>query len=267
MIINIHTIYSLYTEKINIKIDKLQDSIDSAESRLKVIKEFINKNDFFINAYLNINTKDIETFNGLKETKKVKYPTVPVYHQGKKANFSAIKLYIDSYATFNHIIISAKEQIKYLIKSKIPFKIFKYIICEGNDLLLSKVIEEGYELNINAHFGSLKVSKNSSNKKRPNWQESNKNRAEIEKRGGIPYKKEDAFNNPNYKGEQWLVYHPQEDLFIDWIRSYKTRKHNPIIGDFAFKPARGKSGKAIVNKLSKFKQNKEEVKRIYNIEL
>lgn len=267
MIININTIYSLYTEKINIKLNKLQFNVNDTISKRDNIQILLKRNEEFINNYLNINLKELLLIDNIKQTKNIKYPNIPVYYKGKKANFIAIKMYIDSYVLLNQNIISCEKQIKNLKKNIIPFKIFKFIIQEGNNFLISKVIEENYELNINGHFGIIKVTKNSSNKKRVNWGVSNKNRAEIEKRGGIPYKKEDALKNPDYKGEKWLVLHPSEDLFLDWVRTYTARTFNPILGDFTFKPARGKSEKSIVNKLSKFKKNKEQVKRMYNIEL
>lgn len=261
MIIDLRTVYQFYKSEIDNKVENIKDNLSYQISNRRILEKEILNNRKAIDKYLGITHEEALKLVDTREAKNIKYPIVSIYFEGKKVNFTAIKLYIDNYAHVNKAVEQLKERLKNIQETALSCKKFSFIIKEGNNLIIDKIIKEAYEFTPMSTFGSIVVTKNSSKKERINWGASNKKKQEILDRGGIPYCKEDALNNNDYKGEQWLINHDSLDFFLHWERTYSARTYNPYLNDYAYKPARGNYG--ILNKFNSFKKDKELAEKIY----
>jgi hypothetical protein len=261
MIVDLRTIHQFYRKEIDKRVNKIKDNLYYQKDNRKIVEKQILNNRKIIDIYLNVKHEDILSMTDPKETKSIKYPIVPIYFEGRRVNFEAIRLYVDNYVWINKNVVQLESKLKELINNSLSLEKFSFIIKSGNSLLIDRIVEDNYTLEPNRNFGTIGVVANSSKKKRVNWGESNKKKQEIIDRGGIPYYKEEDLNNEEYKGEEWLIYHEDLDFFLHWERSYAARQYNPVLSDYAYKPARGDYG--IINKFNIFKRDRERAKRTY----
>jgi len=257
--IEINVMYALYIDKLNVSLIEYKEII---RINLTYKKQYLNLLENYkkeINRYSNskydflIKSTSTNVLNNLKFTRGFK--------DGKEINFDIIKLYLEKYLTHTTIL---NKTIKYEkdIKSKvITATIYKKIINKFNGKVIDRIIYDNYYFSINPLFGSIGVVQNENKNLRPDWGKSNKNKKRILDKGGTPYLKKDAESVSNYQGEEWLVYHPSVDFFVQWHTKYVAKKYNPILSDYKFKPARGK--KSIVMKLNEVKGNRDNAFSLY----
>lgn len=256
MIVDVKTMYQFYNDEIDIRIDKVKAELDYQKGNRDILEKELFRNKRIIENYLSISYDDVLALVNYKDSKTIKYPIIAVFFEGKRINFTAIKLYIDNYTIVNRAVKQLKERLTNLKDNKVSEDIFRFIFKKGNSLIIDKIVYENYTFTPLATFGSIGITANSSNKKRVNWGESDKKKEEILARGGTPFSKD----NPD--GEKWMIYHEGLDFFINWNRSYSARTYNPILNDYAYKPARGNFG--IVSKFNKVKKDKEKAKQLYH---
>jgi hypothetical protein len=119
---------------------------------------------------------------------------------------------------------------------KLLYKKFIAVLDLFNKLAMDAIIYEGKSLNMGHRLSYLSVSKSNtySGRKRVNWNESNKYKAEIIARGDIPKSKE----TPD--GQEWLVYYTDE-IFVrfHWRKTFCRVPHKSA---YSFHPTRGKKG-------------------------
>lgn len=257
--IEINVMYELYINRLN---SSLLSYREIREENLKYKKQYfelIEKYKKIINKYTTLDFDTLVKATSLDVLDKAKHKKA--YIDGKEVNFAIIKLYIEKYIRHNGIVHTSLKHEKSIKSKIIKATIYKKIISKFNAKVIDKIIYDNYYFSINPLFGSIGVVQNENKNLRPDWGRSNKLRQEIIDRGGIPYIKEEAEKDPNYKGEKWLVYHPSIDFFIQWHTKYVAKKYNPVLGDYKFKPARGKV--SIVTKLNEVKSDRDRAFALY----
>lgn len=112
-------------------------------------------------------------------------------------------------------------------KDRCSETIFRKILDLFN-LKASQAIAKGETLNL--QIGKIKVvrTKRHSAFKIVDWGKSNAKKAEILKRGGVPYRKDIS-----PEGEEWLIYYSEEDIFRSIFEPQPMAAKNTII--YAFK--------------------------------
>lgn len=259
--IEINLMYDLYVEDINYKLNK------ALESKLKYLQSHTNlkniliKNRDIFQVYSNTDVDTVLRVTNKNITKRIKFPNTPKYINGKRINFEAITLYIKQYVSMNNLISKLNHIIEKCNTEKISFQLYKKIIRKFNNKVIDKIVHENYHFVPFPSFGGISVIKNHNERKRVNWGVSNRNKKEILMRGEIPYIKADAEKIKDYKGVEWLEYHPTVDFFLHWHRLYISHRINPILSDYMYKPARGVS--SIVSKLQLVKDNRERALNLY----
>jgi len=260
--IDLKLIYQIYIENINLKLIKvLEENVKYQESHAQ-LKELLMTYGTSIQKYSSFTLEDILKTTDTNFVQSLRFPLSPVYKDGKQINFKAIKLYIEKYIWCNNVIVSNNKKVTQYKEELISFSLYNRIISEFNSKIIDKIINNNYLFNSVPSFGAIGVIKNFNERKRPNWGESNKKKAEIIARGGIPYIKADAESVEDYKGEKWLSYHPSLDFYLHWHTKWISKKLNPFLKDYTYKPARGKN--SIVSKLQNVKQNRDTAKALYN---
>ena len=260
--IDLKLIYELYIENINIKLTHLLKENVTYEESHNTLKELLLGYDSNINKYGNIPLKDILKATDINIIPSLRFPTSAVYIDGKQVNFKAIRLYIEKYIWCNNIVKGNNKKILQYKIELVSYKLYSRIILEFNAQVIDKIINNNYLFNIVPSFGALSVIQNYNEHKRPNWGASNKNKAKIIANGGIPYNKIEDEATENYKGEKWLEYHPFLDFYLHWHTKWISKKYNPVLRDYSYKPARGKN--SIVSKLQVVKQDREQARILYN---
>ena len=197
----------------------------------------------------------LEVILGSRDKKlgaNLRFPLSPVFNNGKQVNFKVIQLYIEKYISFNTIVNSNDKKIEELKQNLISYSLYRRIVLMFNTAVADKIIEENYLFNLVPSFGSVGAIHNYNEHKRVNWGESNKKKADIIAKGGIPYIKGDAEIIENYQGEKWLSHHPPLDVFLHWSTKWITKELNHNIKDYKYKPARGNT--SITTKLQEKKK-------------
>jgi hypothetical protein len=122
---------------------------------------------------------------------------------------------------------------------KLGYEQFKSIIATFN-YAVSQRVNEGYLFVLPHHLGTIKVIENKRKVKLSkrgdgvvaavDWGTSNKIKAEILSRGGLPYREENGVGNG---GEKWLVYHTSP-VYYTIIRVVDLQLKNHSL--YEFKP-------------------------------
>lgn len=260
--IDLKLIYELYIENINIKLKKvLVENVLYNENHIK-LKNLLYTYKDVIKRYFNTTLEEILDTTNTHFSSSLRFPSSSIYIDGRKVNFEAIKLYIEKYIWCNNIVTNDNNKIAQYKEELITFSLYGHIIIEFNKKVIDKIIHENYLFSIVPSFGSIGVIQNYNKRNRPNWGESNKRKAKIIAKGGIPYVKADADTINNYKGEEWLSYHPFLDFYLHWYTKWISKKHNPFLKDYTYHPARGKN--SIVTKLQTVKQDRNKALALYN---
>ena len=256
--VEINLMYKLYTEEINHKIKVLlKDNLVHIENH-KQLSLLLTEYSTIISKYCNNSLKDILKST---DTKLVStFPVTSVYDNGKEINFKAIKLYIEKYLWCNNLVSKVNKQLAVYKTQLISKVLYIRMITSFNRKVTDKIIEENYMFEGVPSFGRLYIIKNENHKKRVNWGASNKNKAKLLEEGKVPYMKADS-EQYMYAGVKWLAYHDPIDFFFQWDTKWLTKKLNPVLKDYKFKPARGNY--SIVTRLQKVKQDRERALALY----
>lgn len=260
--ITINTMYEVYTSNLNFKVIELQKRLETNTNRVQGLSNVLEKYREDINAYCSVKLDDILKVKTLTNLKAIKFPTYGIYSDGRKLNVKALLMYIKKYIEANKDLSTLTTNITRYKKEIISFKLYKRIISSFNLKIIDKIINNNYLFKLVPSFGGISVIRNHSKKKSVNWGASQKNKKAIIERGGIPYLKEDSIGVEDYKGEQWLVYHPSPNFYLHW---HKTPNQlnivNPYIKDYKYTPSRGKN--SIVTKLQTVKDDREKALLLY----
>ncbi len=256
--IDLRLMYELYVKHLNFSIAQLLTDNESYIQSVDGVRELIVDNTIAIDRYCTVKTKTILAATSIKGMKDIKFPSYPVYDDGREVNCNALLMYIQKYIHFNSKVNTVNIKVRALKKQILPYTVYKAVITGFNKRIASKIVNNNYEFNLIPSFGSISVVRTESLKKKVNWGASDKKKAEILAKGGIPYLKAEAENTPNYKGEKWLVYHPLINFYFYWK---KYKKYRAYVKDFTYKPARGKV--SIVKQLQNVKDNRELALSLY----
>lgn len=260
--IDLKLIHELYIKNINTKLKRLLVENVKYNDSYNQLKTLLSEYEHTIKKYSEVTIEEVYRATSIRFLTSLRFPVYSVYIDGKQVNFKAIKLYIEKYIWYNKIITSNNKKIKQYKEELISFTLYNRVIKEFNNQVIDKIINENYLFTPLPSFGAIGVIQNYNEHKRPNWGVSNKKKAEILAKGGIPYIKADAEKDENYKGEKWLTYHPFLDFYLQWHTKWISKELNPFLKDYTYYPARGKQ--SIVSKLQIIKQDRERATLLYN---
>lgn len=259
--LEINTIYELYIENINHKINKLLYASEPYLEAKVILEGILKKYENVINRHCNIKYNDILV---TKRNTKITFPNYTIYDKGMEIKTKAVSLYINNYINNNIVLNNNVAKIKILKKQIIPKKVYLDTIKYCNLSMIDKIVNTNYLFKPTNIFGSIGVYKVTNKRLRVNWGASDKNKQRILAEGKIPYIKKDAETIPNYQGVEWLVYHPALDFYIHWVKTSTGIRTNPEMKFFKFTPARAGQGKvSFVSKLQDVKDDREKALQLY----
>lgn len=262
--LKVNNIYEIYIRFSVNKIEELKKQNEVYKNNLLILNNKIKKYETVLEKYCRTDVDTVLAFNNKSHIKNVYFPNYPIYDKGNKINFKALKLYITKYIEYNHIFTKNTQLIKKYKKEIISKRVFVAIIKKFNSKIVDKIVYNNLNFTINKLFGTIGIYKVVSKRQRINWGQSTKNKNKLLEQGKIPYIKADAENNPNYKGEQWIVYRSPLDFFIQWRRNTLSQQLNPMLADYSFIPARGNN--SFVSRLGEFKKDVTKALKTYTRE-
>jgi len=226
--ITTNTIHELYSISTDIKITNLAKEIDDLQNMLDNIYSYFQEN-----IILRPRGDDMESIK-IGKGLEILYPLTSIekYYNLQLSQYSVLYIRVQQ----------RKEELSKLTKQKVPKRIFAFILRRFNELLIDELIFNSYRLK-DLYLGELRVIVNKGKKATINWGLSLPVKREIEARGGIPYKVEDAERckreGIEYKGEPWITFLPEYRMFYDWKHNIATKIRLPNITNFHFYPLRG----------------------------
>ena len=206
--------WELYTSKAKAQIVTLEEK----KAKLENSREYLITQVMGFKEYIETKTK-LDYDYLLKQTSKIGFITIANPH---------LKTYVIYLVDINIQIETLKTYINRLsIKANITYDEFAHIIRTFNRGLGDQILL-GYTVSL-GHGGLLGVRKKQNANKfkekvtRIDWGNSNKAKADIIAKGGLPY---EAYRDKNFNiigdngGEKWLVYHSKEaDVWLYWDKS------------------------------------------------
>lgn len=255
--ITVKTMYEIYLADLNQKIDKIKIEIENYQRKVNGVVNILEKHKENLDAFCSVNYNTILKTTSLEVLKSIKFPDYPIYSNGREVNKESLKLYINTYVENNNKFNSLKNQLKKCDNEYIDFKTYKTIITDFNKEIGDKIVNENYMFKLLPSFGAIGVFKKTNKRKRIDWGKSTKNKNAILAKGGIPFIKEDAENDPDYKGEEWIVHRPATDFFLEWHTPSNPFYKSP----YRYTPARGVN--SIVAKLGEVKKDRAKAIKLY----
>lgn len=155
-----------------------------------------------------------------------------------------LKAYMKTIITYDKycaVVRSKIKKLKYFTQFK---KLTYYTIMQLAFINLSKVILNGFSLNLGFGLGSISlIFARPRDGKIVDWFKSIERKEEIIERGGVPYYKYDEelilSQGLEYEGEQWLTFKDCDlKLYIKWTKSrvafypkvdYRTYRYSPVV--------------------------------------
>lgn len=242
MKINTDIIYREYLAKLNnrkadlvIEKENYNKSKDYLFSKIEEYKHYIDN-------FTNLVFKDLKELDRLVAEKSLIHL---VNIQGLDVN--TLRRTINVIVVINKSLCKIEEELKIIENSLISNKIFKIIIYSFNDKISDEIVNTGYALRLGSGLGLIRIKKVDAihnkdgslrTKKRINWNESNKKKAEIIERGGIPYqvltRGEDRKILTHNDGEDWFVYfNNRYDYLWHWNKNRCLVLNSPY---YKFRP-------------------------------
>lgn len=263
--IDLKLIYELYTKEINDRLTRALNTLVAYKESHAHLKTLLLQYKDVIEKYSNLTIEVLFDSTSIGVLNQLRFPDYVVFKEGNKIPFKAIRMYIEKYIECNKIIETTNIEVNKCKQELITFKLYKLIISKCNDKIIEKVITENYKAEPLKSFGAISVIRVHNEHRRPNWGVSNKLRKAILEKGGIPYTKEGeeeaTKNGIEYKGEEWLVFHPPLDFFIQWHTKWISKELNPYLRDYKYTPARGNN--SIVKRLQAVKDDRERALLLY----
>lgn len=169
-----------------------------------------------------------------------------------------IRRTVNMIAEINKSINVIDEKIENIGKLIKKYNIFQKVIFKFNVKVSNLIVSQGYVLYLGSGLGHVRIKKvncmfkkngDLKENKRIDWNESNKKKAEIIARGGIPYKVMEREGDKIVKdngGERWFVYFNYEwDYLWYWSKGIRSVMNSSY---YKFRPT-------IYNNTSRYKDN------------
>lgn len=169
------------------------------------------------------------------------------------------------------VVQQKKQRKKELTVVNIPCNIFCFILLEFNKKLIKKMIFNQYRFS-NLYIGDILVVpyKHKETKLAVDWPTSKANKAELIKKGELPYLQADEKlaikEGREYKGVKWLSHFPSLTLLFGWEKSFKNFSRLAESKNFIFRASRGQKKNAPIKQLKLFKDSltEEDYITLYN---
>ena len=243
--LRIKDVYDDYVKELKSDKAKVEDSLDKLHTSLKYVERKLHKARCFIRNHF------LVSYDELIKMRSSDYKLIKI----ERYSGSGIKRYACTDAEVHSIFSILKQRLE--LKRSVGLMLkhlteltdeiiseteFRFILQEFNSNIADEIIK-GYHFNPGNYIGLIRIKKKKRVGKNVNWGDSNKKKAEILARGGIPYNKETA---PD--GEEWLVYFISEYAYWWYWNKGNCRLTNKSI--FSFTPMFAQKGN-----LSKYRKN------------
>jgi len=220
-VLNTKDYYKEFDTRYETQMEQLQDNIYSntlnIDIRIKSLFDYTR----YLGRYYGLNIKQLYTISA-KRLKNI--------HEGVDVGKVLVKdsAYLSVLQAALEGIIIAKQNLEQdtinfgiISKYKLKYEVYRDITNMYNEYIVKELLI-GRKVYIGNGLGSLviKIIKGKSKEEinTISWKESSIKKREILSRGGIPFLKKDAINNPDYKGEQWCVKTNKDHYpFICWV--------------------------------------------------
>lgn len=229
---------SVFFEYVNYELEGLYEKQLELEVTMqnlyRMIYDLRYTEDFNVNRIVPFHMKELKPYP--KFYTKEDLDILPISNELK----SYMKTII-TYDKYCAVVRSKIKKLKYFTQFK---KLTYYTIMQLAFINLSKVILNGFSLNLGFGLGSISlIFARPRDGKIVDWFKSIERKEEIIERGGIPYFKYDEelilSQGLEYDGEEWLTFKECElKLYIKWTKSrisfypkvdYRTFKYSPVV--------------------------------------
>lgn len=205
--------------------DFVSDIIDIRKSLNNQKEEYINTKNYlfskieqykhYIDNFTNINYEEISNLDRLISEKSLIHLA-----EIQGVSIDIIRRTINMIVTINKQLYQIDQELISLKENQVHEKDFINFLYKFNEKVSDKIVYKGYVLKLGSGLGHIRIKKVDTvhnkngtlkTKKRINWNESNKKKAEILNKGGIPFKvlTRDEKGKPltDNGGEEWFIYH------------------------------------------------------------
>lgn len=203
-------------------VPELKEKLKELEDELETYQSYLDRNRSLISKYTSVEVEEIEQYKNTAPVGRIRFNSriviglVPV----------EFKLNVNLYIKTKQEIAKLKLKLLELENSFVDYSTYRKI----NDLFNIKITDEvlnGYEYNLGSRIGKLTIKIKDRKYARPNWELSNKRKAELLQQGVTNLK---GPNNPN--GVEWLIFYTDPDeLWWDWD---SASSHIPTKTEYTF---------------------------------
>src|SRR5574343_247783 len=229
MRIGILDIYEKYINNITKNIDFYTNEIQGYNNSKSYLLTKLEPFEHYIRNFTNIRYDDIKDLDRFLPEKSIQFQDNSI-----GLDLNLLRVTINSITDINKSIYKSEKAIESLKANYISKEVFKETIYKFNNKISDEIIFKGYCFELGFRLGWIKIKKldvSTRKKKKINWGESNKLKAEILAKGGLPFK---AYYDDNKTligdngGEKWHIYHSNKyDCLFYWAKKHANAENVP----------------------------------------
>ena len=228
MKINTSQIYLDYLRYNNQDKVSLLESIKDYNKTKEYLLEKLKVYEHYIINFTNINYANINDLDRLISEKSLIH-LVDI----AGVDINSIRRTINIIVTINKDLNKIEEKLQAIKDNYITEDLFKEVLYKFNNKISDEIVYKGYTFKLGGGLGFIRIKKVNAiynrdgslrTKKRINWGESNKLKAELIKEGKIPYqvltRDEEGKILTHNGGENWFIYHSNDfDYLWNWNKN------------------------------------------------
>lgn len=139
-------------------------------------------------------------------------------NKGNLYTLSDFEYQYEYYKKAHKRYVKHQSYIKELENKIRSYIIYTKIVKKFNLKLAKEIVERQYIFSLGYGLGKIAAVRKTSKRNKVNWFASLKRKEQILEKGGIPFSREEEKRaleeGKEYKGEKYLIYHPQENVWI-----------------------------------------------------
>lgn len=236
MKINTLKIYSDFISDLKVSESSIIEEIENYRKSKEYLLEKIAFYKHYIDNFTNVDYSQIDTL-----TKPIPDKAIRILTGQIGFDVNTLKRTLNIIVEINKSLTKLEKELNDVRNSIIEKDLFKDIIYKFNNKISDEIVYKGYAWFLGFNMGSIRIKKvlcDKRIKKRIDWGKSNKKKAEILSRGGLPFKVLERNTQGEViltnEGEHWFEYHTNAvDYLWHW---HKKRVNVKNAAYFKFRP-------------------------------
>ncbi len=254
--INNPELYGFYKHLVDSSQTEIDKELKEAKNEYKDSLLKFKQVDYFINHFSDKKFEDV-----LKSETFLSFSFSVTNDIARKKTSDDVNIAYKRYFKAKQELNRVEQVIKEHKMPKVSVNIYNYIITNFNKKMITHLIEDSHCIDM-VNVGKVEIIRKYRDRPVPDWEASNKKKAELIEQGRLPLKTigEDDEGNPvTNGGEAWHIYYEKGWYpYFKW--NQKSKKIKNLLGDceflpfFKFSPTRGEKG--IVSQLHTYNKTR-----------